>query len=119
MECHIWAFYVRYFKMPGWVTSPLVASHVSSLNCLDSPKLQLQCSFFLSLSNLEFSLSSSSLYRKCVKRIKKMLTAANVNEHINFAASFLFLPFFLVGSKFSMPGLSTAESAVPRSRSVF
>ena len=60
----------------------------------------------------------SSLYNECVKSIKKTLAPANVNEHINFACLF-FPSVFLVASKFSMPGLPTAESAVPRSRSVF
>lgn len=53
---------------------------------------------------------------KALRRRKKII-AANVNGRINPALPPLPLSCFL--SKFSVPGLPTAESAVPRSRSVF
>lgn len=102
--------------MPSYETCHRIAAYTESLDCLDKVTNQpaVTVHFYSFTFRFEISSVSFSLYSKCVKSIKKMPVAANVNEHINF-----FLSFFLVASKFSMPGLPTAESAVPRSRSVF
>lgn len=106
--------------MPSYETCHRIAAYTESLDCLDKVTNQpaVTVHFYSFTFRFEISSVSFSLYSKCVKSIKKMPVATNVNEHINFAGLF-FLSFFLVASKFSMPGLPTAESAVPRSRSVF
>lgn len=85
------------FKKPRCVTCHQIATLFGS-----SCKLLLQCSFFFFHFQIWIFLWElfPLQYSTCVKSIKKMLTAANVNEHINFACLFFSPPSFLLRLNF-------------------